>query len=1003
MVLVLSVCIFTCDMTAYAETAESGGIQPSDSVGEQVTDGREKDETPDKGTDKTDDPEAAGDKTEVLETTGSGDVAGSSGNDENQVVQNEEDAWNVLSGSDDGRVPDDTDDRDDGRVPDNPDDRDDGRVLGDPDNPDNPGDPDNSDNPDNPGDPDNPDDPDNPGDPDNPDDQDDPDAEGWHEEEDGSRYYIENGERLKDIRRKLDGEWWDFDQDGYAVRVEGIIAEVGESSFTPGDRVWFMNVAGGGYYSDMLLIESDGHWGLIDAGHRYADTIEDKDGTIYSVPYIGSDGSIAGCSCQIEGKNGRDIAVYMIRTLGVDHLDMIMTTHSHSDHCGGIPEIGEILVDDGGEELRSLIDANTIYLKKPYYHINSQQDDLGGETPREDGWHTQAFDYQAIHAVESRGGKVVNLNNGAVTGEGAQTKLDYSRIMEAMESNEAISRVTYDQRDMNDYFDDYLEFYFGNMQIRLYNLYTVSGNTLDDNPDSIAAVIKVKDKTLFTAGDLNVMYSVQQKISKVVRQDFGTIDYMKSCHHGAIYSSSVEMLDQLQPKVMITTGMVASTTNMSTAGVYFATVHYLRENYNTVIYEVGASDKAIALTFTGQGAELSELKGANDTAEMTSADNLINRVTKDEGWVKWVQVYDNNGRPAVYYYFKNGAAVTGWQDIDGDRYYFHENGLTHIGWYEENGKKYFFNVTADMKKGWLHSGNVYFYFDPVTGEMVTGRWVDYKNEKYYVGSDGIMCTGFNMVQGKGYFFATTGEMYKGWKDMSGGRYYFGEDGSMSVGWKLIGKDYYFFLDGCMKTGWINYRSGWYYCGSDGVMKAGAVKVDGKQYFFGTDGRLASKGWKKVGTNWYFVGADGVVNTGWERIGGKWYFLEKDGVMVTGWRKIDRVWYYFAPGGEMKTGWIRVKKLWYLLSESGALCTGWKQIGNTWYYLSPNGDMASGWKKIKGKWYFFSKSGAMACGWKKLKGKWYYFNENGAMVTGVVIIGDTKYRFRSDGAWVGNTN
>ena len=831
-------------------------------------------------------------------------------------------------------------------------------------------------------------------------DPDDTEEDGWHEEETGEKYYIENGERVHDVRRKIDGIWWDFDSDGHATEVPSVIVP-GQSQITEGDRIWFMNVAGGAFYSDFLLVESDGKWGLIDSGHRYSDVIEDEDGTIYSVPFRLASGSVVASSCQMEGRNGRDIAIYLIETLGVDHIDFILGSHSHSDHCGGIPEIAELLVDKG-DTLGALIDEATIYLKKAYYHINTIQDDLGTEPAREDGWHTQAFDYQARKAVLDRGGTVIDITNGIKTSDQRQFIYDYSKIINQMEQSEALSDVTYSQGDLNDYYDDYLQFTFGKMQFRLYNLYTLSGNTKDDNPDSIAAVITCNGTTLFSGGDLNVMYSAQQKVAQAVHRDYGTIDILKSCHHGTSFSSCREFLDLLQPKVIITTGMNTSATSMNTSGVYWATLYYSKTNYGTYAYEVGPAEHGVVLEFKANKYEITQVKGRGETAELVSADELINRVKKDEGLVTWVQVYDDNGKITDYYYFKDGVPATGWQDVDGSRYYFKEDGLAYKGWFEENGKKYYFTSTAVMKKNWLLLNGDYYYFNPSTGEMVTG-WVDYKNEKYYLDQNGVMCKGFAKINGKGYFFEKTGEMFKGWKVIDGNTYYFGSDGSAANGWLTLDDKTYFFQDMKMKTGWIRYKSNWYYCESSGNMKIGSCTIDGKLYLFENDGKLADKGWKKVQGIWYFITADGAVATNWRKIGNKWYFMEANGAMVTGWRKIDKVWYFFDSNGAMKTGWVKDKGRWYLMDENGVLSTGWKLKNGVWYFFNSSGAMVTGWKKAKSKWYYLKPDGGMAVGWKKVAGIWYYFDADGVMATGTVQIGNTKYRFRSDGKWVGNVN
>ncbi len=62
-------------------------------------------------------------------------------------------------------------------------------------------------------------------------------------------------------------------------------------------------------------------------------------------------------------------------------------------------------------------------------------------------------------------------------------------------------------------------------------------------------------------------------------------------------------------------------------------------------------------------------------------------------------------------------AMTGWQEVDGKKFHYYENGKMTRGWYQEN--------------------NQWYYFDPVTGEMVRGLREMGEN-LYYFHHDGKM-------------------------------------------------------------------------------------------------------------------------------------------------------------------------------------------------------------------------------------------------------------------------
>ena len=79
------------------------------------------------------------------------------------------------------------------------------------------------------------------------------------------------------------------------------------------DRMYTFNMDFEGMQGNLILVESNGRWGLMDGGHRNANTIQDADGRMISVPQS------EGYSNQISMRNGKDVAQYMVNVLGVSH------------------------------------------------------------------------------------------------------------------------------------------------------------------------------------------------------------------------------------------------------------------------------------------------------------------------------------------------------------------------------------------------------------------------------------------------------------------------------------------------------------------------------------------------------------------------------------------------------------------------------------------------------------------------------------------------------------
>ena len=127
----------------------------------------------------------------------------------------------------------------------------------------------------------------------------------------------------------------------FAVSQHGMVAHAAGS-----DRIYYFNMDDNGLEGSMMLVETNGHWGLVDAGHRYATTIQDRNGATYAT-------NVNGLSSQVYCRNGRDVANYMINNLGIKHLDFIVGTHAHSDHVGGIPEVAAASFKDSAGRTRS--------------------------------------------------------------------------------------------------------------------------------------------------------------------------------------------------------------------------------------------------------------------------------------------------------------------------------------------------------------------------------------------------------------------------------------------------------------------------------------------------------------------------------------------------------------------------------------------------------------------------------------------------------------------------
>ncbi|RSK10109.1 Toxin A [Streptococcus oralis] len=318
-----------------------------------------------------------------------------------------------------------------------------------------------------------------------------------------------------------------------------------------------------------------------------------------------------------------------------------------------------------------------------------------------------------------------------------------------------------------------------------------------------------------------------------------------------------------------------------------------------------------------------------------------------------------------------------WQKISSDWYFYDEDGLRTVGKKNINGATYYFNQEGVMQTGWAFIDGHWNYFAS-SGAMKTG-WVKDQETWYYLDKDGIMLTGR--------------------QDINGVRYYLNASGAMQTGWAFIdGHWNYLASSGVMKTGWLKDNESWYYLNPEtGIMAVGSKEIDGKNYFFSSAGTM-QVGWQWSNDSWHYYATSGAVQTGWLKDGDAWYYLEgKEGVMLVGLHQVDGKQYYFSKSGAMQTGWKWFDNHYRYFESNGAMKTGWIKDKGVWYYLNPeDGIMLVGLHKVNGDHYYFDESGAMQTGWKQLDSNWYYFQADGSLLKNATT--PDGYKVNEEGIW-----
>jgi len=235
-----------------------------------------------------------------------------------------------------------------------------------------------------------------------------------------------------------------------------------------------------------------------------------------------------------------------------------------------------------------------------------------------------------------------------------------------------------------------------------------------------------------------------------------------------------------------------------------------------------------------------------DTDKPVIKDSAEETPDRRAGW-QWI-----NGK--MYYFLDDGTKAAGWQEIDGKMYYFLDDGAWAVFLCTDNGSVRYDAGNPDD-------------FTPVSG------WLSDYQKRYYLGEDGRVLTGWQVIDGESYYFLSDGTQARGWQKINGSWYYF------DIFPKAGG------VSGAMVTGWLtNWESDRYYLGTDGRMATGWQEIDGKTYYFMADGAQVC-GWQGIDDSWYYFdpfqsvdGMSGAMATGWQEIDGEWYYFREDGTL-----------------------------------------------------------------------------------------------------------------------------
>ncbi|WP_061586871.1 MBL fold metallo-hydrolase [Streptococcus oralis] len=682
---------------------------------------------------------------------------------------------------------------------------------------------------------------------------------------------------------------------------------------TSSNRIHFINTKGVSG-SDAIILESNGHYALIDMGEDY----DFPDGSNPRYP------SRVGISTNNEYVLEDRLFRHM-QQLGIKKLDFILGTHVHSDHIGSADEVLKRYPVDrfylkrySDERItskwrlwdnlfnydnavktaleRGVTLVQDITEKESHFTLGDMDIQLYNYKNEydSDGKLKRVYDdnSNSIVAVVTVAGKKIYLGGDLDNAEGAEDKL-----------GPEIGKV--DMMKWNHHYDAHIS------------------NTipfLDSLSPSMVVHTSAADANLAT-----------------------TREYLKKHGIEVVHASS-----QTKDATVFTISKNGFT-NVSDSLPNIPTVSetwYKEDGY----WKYRLSDDQMAIGwrkingiyyfFNGQGQmQAGRWLHLNDSREKTDGNWYYlnnNGQMQDTGWFK---------QDGSWYYITSSGARSYSQlvEIDGQKYLFDKEGKMLTGHQVYNGKKMFFS----------ESGALQAAGKPSTWQKIDSDW-------YFYDEDGLKTVGKKNINGSTYYFNQEGVMQTGWTFVDGHWNYFASSGAMKTGWVKDQETWYYLdKDGIMLTGRQDINGVRYYLNASGAMQTGWQWSNDSWHYYATSGALQT-GWLKDGDAWYYLeGKEGVMLVGLHQVDGKQYYFSKSGAMQTGWKWFDNHYRYFESNGAMKTGWIKDKGVWYYLNpEDGIMLVGLHKVNGDHYYFDESGAMQTGWKQLDGNWYYFQADGSL---------------------------------------------
>jgi len=343
--------------------------------------------------------------------------------------------------------------------------------------------------------------------------------------------------------------------------------------------------------------------------------------------------------------------------------------------------------------------------------------------------------------------------------------------------------------------------------------------------------------------------------------------------------------------------------------------------------------------------------------------------------------FELNGK--WYYAGNDGAILKGPQTIDGVKVYFDQGGVQVKGYfardYSDNNKRYY-----DKDSGAIATNQYIIAYNPYR----------HRNERYYVNDQGIRLTGPQTINGKqvyfdkyegcqvfdnfgddGYFYDQDGNRVNlganRYVQIRDNWYYVGNDGKILTGEHIIdGAHVYFEYGGKQVKGDFDYKNQFhdkdsgnlvtnrfvtvkdqnYFIGADSKAIKGATVIDNIEYFFDEKTGAQVKGNFASNKKYYNSTTGALVTNSYVQVDNDWYYVDTQGKRLEGPQTVDGIQVFFNDSGKQAKG-VFGNDGYYYDKDSGAkvdLGTNrYVQVNDNWYYVNAEGKILKGEQTIDG--------------------------------------------------------